>query len=82
MTHHIEQECTGPDSIKALHLIIAAWEEATDSGIAPELMAYAALYTALSDLVGVFGEDNVATLTEGLSERIRTGEFTLYATTH
>ncbi len=78
--HDIEQACTGPDSIEALQLIIAAWEEGTDSGIAPEMMAYAALYTALSDLVSVFGEDNVANLTEGLSQRVRCGEFTLYAT--
>jgi len=79
--HEIEAAAAdGGDRIKALHLILAAWEEGTDNGIAPEMMAYAALYTALSDLVASFGEDNVADLTSGLSERVRTGEFTLYAT--
>ncbi|MGI9422983.1 MAG: hypothetical protein ACR2PA_07295 [Hyphomicrobiaceae bacterium] len=69
-----------PDSLDALHLILAAWEEGTDSGVAPELMAYAALFTAFSHLVDAFGEDNVASLAEGLSSRIRHGEFTLYQT--
>ena len=41
---------------QALSFILAAWEEGTDSGIAPEMMAYAALYTALTDLVASFGE--------------------------
>lgn len=34
------------ESVRALSLILAAWDEGTDSGLAPELMAYAALYTA------------------------------------
>ena len=46
-------------SMKALNYILEAWEEGTESGIAPELMAYAALYTALTDLVASFGEDSV-----------------------
>ncbi len=68
------------ERMKALSLIVAAWEEASDCGIASELMAYAALYAALSDLVAVFGEDNVADLAAGLGDRIRSGEFTLYET--
>ena len=38
---------TDDASVKALNYILEAWEEGTESGIAPELMAYAALYTAL-----------------------------------
>ena len=49
-----------------------------ESGIAPELMAYAALYTALTDLVASFGEDSVVSLVNGLVPRVRKGEFTLY----
>ena len=45
------------ESLKALNFILEAWEEGTGSGIAPELMAYAALYTALTDLVAAFGEE-------------------------
>ena len=64
--------------VKALNYILEAWEEGTGSGIAPEMMAYAALYTALTDLVASFGEDSVVTLVNGLVPRVQKGEFTLY----
>jgi hypothetical protein len=64
--------------VKALNYILEAWEEATESGIAPELMAYAALYTALTDLVASYGEDSVISLVNGLAPRVKKGEFTLY----
>ena len=64
--------------LQALNFILEAWEEGTGSGIAPELMAYAALYTALTDLVAAFGEDSVMTLVNGLGARVEKGEFTLY----
>lgn len=70
----------GEESVEALHFILEAWEEGTDSGIAPELMAYAAIYTALTDLVTTFGEDAVVRLVDGLGARVRSGEFTLYRT--
>ena len=66
------------ESLRALNYILEAWEEGTDSGIKPELMAYAALYTALTDLVAAFGEGAVTTLVEGLSARVQKGEFTIY----
>jgi hypothetical protein len=68
-------------SLKALDMILGAWEEGTESGIPPEMMAYAALYTALTDLVATFGEDNVATLIDGLKPRLQRGEFTVYRST-
>jgi hypothetical protein len=64
--------------VKALNYILEAWEEGTESGIAPELMAYAALFTALTDLVASFGEESVISLVDGLAPRVRKGEFTLY----
>lgn len=64
-------------SFRALGLILAAWDEGTESGVAPEQMAYAALFTALSDLVALYGEDSVIKLTRGLERRISCGEFTL-----
>lgn len=70
----------GEESVEALHFILEAWEEGTDSGIAPELMAYAAIYTALTDLVTTFGEEAVVRLVDGLGARVRAGEFTLYRT--
>jgi hypothetical protein len=66
------------ESLKALDCILEAWEEGTESGIARELMAYAALYTALTDLVAVFGEESVKSLVTGLVQRVEKGEFTLY----
>jgi hypothetical protein len=68
------------DSLKALGIILEAWEEGTESGVAPELMAYAALYTALTDLVAAYGEESVADLALGLAKRVNKGEFTLYDT--
>lgn len=70
------------ESLRALDIILGAWEEGAESGIAPELMAYAALYTALSDLVAAFGEEAVATLATGLSARVQAGQFTLYDAQH
>jgi hypothetical protein len=82
-------ECPGDDmysfeelekdnpNLKALDLILAAWDEGVDTGVAPEQMAYAALFTALTDLVSIYGEDAVVKLTRGLEKRIDQGEFTL-----
>jgi hypothetical protein len=66
--------------MEALNFVLQAWEEGTGSGIAPELMAYAALYTALTDLVASYGEESVVSLVAGLAPRVRNGEFTLYRT--
>jgi hypothetical protein len=67
-------------SFKALNLILAAWDEGTECGVPPEQMAYAALFTALTDLVANFGEDAVVKLARGLERRINVGEFTLHRT--
>ena len=63
----------------ALRYILDAWEEAHD-GIEPEMLANAALFAALADLIGAYGEDAVAKMTNGLSRRIHHGEFTLKRT--
>ena len=64
----------------ALRYILDAWEEALHDGIEPEMLANAALFAALADLIGVYGEDAVAKMTNGLSRRIHHGEFTLKRT--
>ena len=64
----------------ALKYILDAWEEALHDGIEPEMLANAALFAALADLIGVYGEDAVAKMTNGLSRRIHHGEFTLKRT--
>lgn len=69
---------TGEDESKdALGLILKAWDEGLECGITPERLAYAAMFTALTDLVGLYGEDAVAKLIQGLERRIREGEFSL-----
>jgi hypothetical protein len=64
--------------IAALNYILEAWDEAIATGIASELMAYAAIYTALTDLVAAFGEDSVVSLVNGLGSRVLKGEFSLH----
>lgn len=72
-----------PDEKKqaALRYIMEAWEEAVHDGIEPELLANAAFFAALSDLVSSYGEEAVAKMTEGLPRRVNNGEFTLYRIT-
>jgi hypothetical protein len=65
---------------QALRYILDAWEEALHDGIEPEMLANAALFAALADLIDVYGEDAVAKMTTGLSRRIHHGEFTLKRT--
>jgi hypothetical protein len=48
--------------------------------IEPEMLANAALFAALADLIGAYGEDDVAKIANGLSRRIHDGEFTLRRT--
>jgi hypothetical protein len=64
----------------ALRYILDAWDEALHDGIEPEMLANAALFAALADLIDVYGEDAVAKMTSGLSRRIHHGEFTLRRT--
>ncbi|MCB1549071.1 MAG: hypothetical protein KDJ41_14735 [Hyphomicrobiaceae bacterium] len=79
MTSELELKSKEP-SMLALGYILDAWDEGTENGVPPELMAYAALYTALTDLVSSYGEDAVATLARGLVDRVRTGEFSVSRT--
>lgn len=77
METHLDLNTSEDLSFRALSLILAAWDEGAESGVAPEQMAYAALFTALTDLVSLYGEDAVKKLAGGLERRIEMGEFTL-----
>lgn len=70
------------NSVRALNLILEAWDQGAESGVKPEQMAYAALFTALTDLVSLFGEDAVLKLARGLETRIEHGEFSLDRARH
>ncbi len=72
-----EEKLVENPNLYALDLILAAWDEGVDSGVSPQQMAYAAMFTALTDLVAIYGEDAVIRLTKGLEKRLTEGEFTL-----
>jgi hypothetical protein len=61
----------------ALAFLTEAWDEALAEGVDPEILAHAALFTALADLVTTYGEEAVANLANTLSGRIRKFEFSL-----
>jgi hypothetical protein len=61
----------------ALAFLTEAWDEALAEGVDSEILAHAALFAALSDLVTTYGEEAVANLTNTLSRRIRAFEFSL-----
>ncbi|XSG81051.1 MAG: hypothetical protein ACPW61_08065 [Methyloligella sp. ZOD6] len=74
----------GDDAHKeaALSYILDAWEEALLDGIEPEMLANAALFAALADLITIYGEDAVAKMAGNLSRRVTNGEFTVKRNTH
>ena len=52
-----------------------AWAEGRAAGIEPEIMAEAALATALGELLRTSGEDSAVALLERMRERVVAGEF-------
>jgi len=65
---------------RALRYILDAWEDALEDGLQSDQLANAALFAALTDLVGAYGETAVVKLTDGLAKRLESGEFTLHRT--
>ena len=63
----------------ALSYLWEAWAEARLDGIDEDCLAQACLFTALAELVSTYGEDAAARYAEGLSARIRNGEFSVGA---
>jgi hypothetical protein len=61
----------------ALSYLSEAWADARHEGVDGDCLAQASLFTALAELVTTYGEDAVAKFAEGLSARIRNGEFSL-----
>ncbi|MHA1157420.1 MAG: hypothetical protein ACTSP2_01555 [Alphaproteobacteria bacterium] len=61
----------------ALSCLSAAWHEAAAEGVDPDIIAHAALFTALSDLVETYGETAVAELAGTLPGRIEAREFSI-----
>jgi hypothetical protein len=61
----------------ALSYLSEAWAEARLDGIDGDCIAQACLFAALAELVSTYGEDAAALYADGLSQRIRNGEFTV-----
>ena len=61
----------------ALSYLNEAWAEARHEGVDGDCLAQASLFAALAELVSTYGEDAVAKFAEGLSARVRNGEFSL-----
>ncbi|KRR26831.1 hypothetical protein CQ14_20415 [Bradyrhizobium lablabi] len=61
----------------ALGYLSEAWAEARHDGVDGDCLAQASLFTALTELVSTYGEDAVAKFADGLSARVRNGEFSL-----
>lgn len=60
---------------EALQFMLDAWRTALEEGLDPDMLANAALFTALSGLVSNYGEDAVVKLATSLPRRIESGEF-------
>ncbi len=61
----------------ALDLMLEAWDNALKRGADPDLVASAALWAVLVDMVDRYGVAAVAEFCADLPERIRAGEFSL-----
>jgi len=84
MTHHPPQPAMDdPYDVHeqkqaALSYLNEAWAEARHDGVDGDCLAQASLFAACAELVGTYGEDAVAKFTEGLPNRVRNGEFSLF----
>lgn len=61
----------------ALAYLTQAWGDAVADGVESDVLAHAALFAALSDLVTSYGEEAVAELAATLKDRIHNREFTI-----
>jgi len=61
----------------ALGYLQEAWAGARHDGVDGDCMAQACLFAALAEFVTTYGEDAAAKFTDGLSARIRNGEFSI-----
>ena len=61
----------------AIGYVKEAWAEGILDGVDGDCLAQACLFSAFAELVETYGEEAAATYAEGLSARIRGGEFSL-----
>lgn len=73
----LDDQAAADDRRAALAYVTEAFAEAILAGIEADCFAQAALFTALQELVVIYGEDPVASFAGRLPERIRHGEFSV-----
>jgi len=77
-THHLREPVPDHEQKRvALGYLQEAWAEAKLDGVDGDCLAQACLFTAFAEFVSTYGEDAAAKFAEGLSARIRNGEFSL-----
>ena len=59
----------------ALSYLREAWAEARLDGVDGDCMAQACLFSALNELIATYGEEATARFVDGLSSRVKNGEF-------
>ena len=75
---HVREPMSDQDQkMVALGYLHEAWAEALHDGIDGDCIAQACLFSALTELVTTYGEDATAKFADGLSARIKQGEFSL-----
>lgn len=62
---------------EAMDVLLTAWQVAIGRGLEADVVAKAALFSALTDLVATYGEGPVGNYTASLAGRIMAGEFTV-----
>jgi hypothetical protein len=75
--HAREPASDREQKLVALGYLQEAWAEARLEGIDGDCLAQACLFAALAEFVSTYGEEAAASFTDGLSTRIRNGEFSL-----
>ena len=75
--HALEPISDREQKLLALGYLQEAWAEARLEGIDGDCLAQACLFAALAEFVTTYGEEAAASFTDGLSTRIRNGEFSL-----
>ena len=73
----IDDPAAAEDRRVALGFVTEAFAEAILAGIESDSFAHAALFTAVQELVSIYGEEAVAQFAERLGARIRNGEFSV-----
>jgi hypothetical protein len=73
----LDDEAAADARREALDFVARALEDAVMAGLDGDFFAHAAIFAAFQELVGVYGEEAVASFAQNLPQRIRNGEFTI-----